>query len=137
MAGFSVTYITLTILLYQHSGFGDSAVVYAHALNLGARILYCGWFISSYLARQNSQMSEKMSKAKEKADLRFRWRDTLPRAPVLLVFAMAAISTRASAKSFNILAYTNQSGWRILLVKPCMRHLGVGVVSGLVCLAVW
>ena len=129
MAFFSVTYITATIALYRYTGLGDAAVVYANALNLGARIIYCSSFLSSYVAR-----SQKGTKEEKTPSI---WHHTLPKLPVLITFAISAAITRVTAKKLDIRSYTNSSGLRTLFQKPCLIHLGVGATCGLCCLVVW
>ena len=130
MAFFSVTYVVATVILYKNTNLGDTAVVYANTANLVARIIYCGSFVSSYLNRANVRSSSGHQ-------VHFSWRDTLPKVPVLLAFFVSAVITRESAKRSGVHAYLEMSGLRVLLNKPCLIHLGVGVTCGLICLGVW
>lgn len=128
MAGASVAYITLTIMLYSLAGLGDTAVVYANIANLVARIIYCSRFISS-LVKRGSKENNAVNTIPRK--------DVLPPASVVFAFAAAGAVTRLSYRLLNVENIARSAGRSVLKSPPCILHLGIGASCGVVLLAVW
>ncbi|KAH8117736.1 Rft-1-domain-containing protein [Phellopilus nigrolimitatus] len=127
MAGASVAYILLTIILYSLANLGDTAVVYANIANLVARIIYCFHFISSLNAQKQTtgKHAEKNS-----------WGEMLPPLPFLISCGLAGVVTRTSARVFNVETFARGAGREVLRSKACLLHICVGATCGLVCLTV-
>lgn len=128
MAGASVAYIALTIMLYSLTGLGDTAVVYANIANLVSRILYCSQFISS-LVKRGSKGGNAVNTILRK--------DLLPPASVGFAFAAAGIVTRLSYRLLNIENIARSAGRSVLKSPSCILHLGIGASCVVILLAAW
>ncbi|KAI5121237.1 hypothetical protein M0805_007244 [Coniferiporia weirii] len=123
MAGASVAYIGLAVVLYNAVGLGDSAVVYANIANLVARIFYCFHFVS-LAARQNRIKS-------------LSWKEVFPSLPILVCLGIVSVVTRASYQILGIGDVLKEMEGGIPNSKSCILHLGIGVACGLITLIFW
>jgi oligosaccharide translocation protein RFT1 len=112
MMAFSVGFITTAVVLNK-TGFGDSGLVYANILNLCARVIYCWTFVKKYFSTKGGTIT---------------WTEAIPPKGVLGVFALSAVATRWSWKTYEgaTLHIMQQKG-----------HLAVGVGWVAVCLCTW
>ncbi|KAF9028163.1 Rft-1-domain-containing protein [Hymenopellis radicata] len=115
MAIFSVLYTGSAILAYKLQ-LGDTSLVYANVLNLGARIVYAAVWISEYFRRRGG--------AGEQV---FRWKIVLPSLRMCCSLMVCGLM-------LDIRDAIARGGRSVLLSRGAMIHVGIGAVLGLVTL---
>jgi len=123
MAAFSTIFITTTISLYA-LGFGDVSLVYANIINLSARIAYSLRFIFSYFKSHN-------------AEELLRWKDTIPSRSLIASSSISFLMIHYHERRWNIFAVVNTGTQMDLMSVPVLMHIGLGVLLGLTCVAIW
>jgi oligosaccharide translocation protein RFT1 len=113
MVIFSVVFVVTAVALSKGLHWGDAGLVWANVVNLGLRALYAWIFARTFYVRRG-------------AGELVRWRRTCPPLPVFTVFAVAAVVTRWSAKTYHDLPIFSQLG-----------HLGIGLACLCGCLGAW
>ena len=126
MAGASGAYLALAISLYRFGRLGDSAIVYANIANLMARIIYCSIFIRRFT-----------SKVGPSAGSGLKWSRTIPAVPVVFSCVVAGLVTRFSERSLQIDALAASAGRSALMTRVVAMHFSIGLISGLIILAIW
>lgn len=112
MIGFSLVFV-FAAYLFNLLGFGDSGLVYANALNLFLRVVYCWTCARRYFGERGMD---------------FGLSAAIPPRGVLGAFSWSYLVTRWSWKTYEYLPP------RIL---PQMNHIAVGIACVGVCLGAW
>ena len=113
MVIFSIAFIVSAVTLSKGLRWGDAGLVWANVANLGVRALYAWNFTRTYYIRRG-------------AGELVRWQRALPPIPVFIIFAVAAVVTRWSARAYHDLPIYSQLG-----------HITIGVTCISGCLIAW
>ncbi|KDQ54484.1 hypothetical protein JAAARDRAFT_135495 [Jaapia argillacea MUCL 33604] len=123
MTLFSALYVASALLLYSFQ-LGDASLVFANIVNLSARILYTGNFVSRYFHSHGVGDHWRWS------HVTLDWRSVV----CLLISRVVMVE---SAAWLGVNEELETQGRHALFRAPILVHIGLGVVLALVCLGTW
>ncbi len=121
MAIFSVIYTGSAVLAYKLQ-FGDTSLVYANVLNLGARIVYAAIWTSKYFQRRGDE------------GVVFSWKTVLPSLRFCFSLLICGLTVRSTERWLSIPDAIAHGGRSALFSRAAIVHVGCGAMLGLVTL---